>query len=70
MRNLEVEVSAKYDGSLPCKRQKPYTLSRHVSKLIVITTSIFISMESDLNKIKMQLKKVNIKKMILAPLWG
>ena len=38
MRNVEVEVSARYDGSLPYKRKAPYTLSRHVSKLIVIAT--------------------------------
>ena len=38
VRNLEVEVSTRYDGSLPYKHQKPYTLSRHVSKLIVIAT--------------------------------
>ena len=31
-------VSARYDGSLPYKHQKPYNLSRHVSKLIVIVT--------------------------------
>ena len=38
VRNVDVEVSARYDGSLPYKCKEPYTLSRHVSKLIVIAT--------------------------------
>ena len=36
VRNVEVEVAARYDGSLPNKHQNAYTVSRHVSKLIVI----------------------------------
>ena len=36
VRNVKVEVSARYDGSLPYKHLNPYTLSRHVSKLIEI----------------------------------
>ena len=31
-------MSGRYDGSLPYKRKKPYALSRHVSKLIVLAT--------------------------------
>ena len=38
VRNVDVEVPARYDGSLPYKRKAPYTLSRHISKLIVIAT--------------------------------
>ena len=36
VRNVEVEISARYDGSLPYKHQKAYTVKRHVSKLIVV----------------------------------
>ena len=36
VRNVEVEVAARYDVSLPNKHQNAYTVSRHVSKLIVI----------------------------------
>ena len=36
VRNVDVEVSAGYGGTLPYKYQTPYTLNRHVSKLIVL----------------------------------
>ena len=47
VRNVEVEISARYDGSLPYKHQKPYTLSRHVSKLIVIAAREDSNAEDD-----------------------
>ena len=39
VRNVDVEVAARYDGSSTYKFQKPYTLNRHVSKLIVLAPS-------------------------------
>ena len=36
VRNVDIEVSARYGGTLPYKYQTPYTLNRHVSKLIVL----------------------------------
>ena len=38
VRNVHIEVAARYNGSGPYKFQKPYTLNRHVSKLIVLAT--------------------------------
>ena len=36
VRNVRVNVASRYDGGLSYNFQKPYTLSRHVSNLIVI----------------------------------
>ena len=36
VRNVDVEVAARYGGALPYKYQTPYTLSRHVSRLLVL----------------------------------
>ena len=36
VRNVEVEVAARYDGYSKYAHQKPYTLARHVNKLIVL----------------------------------
>ena len=53
VRNVDVEVSARYDGSLTFKRKAPYTLSRHVSKLIVNAT-IEEEEDEDLDKTFLQ----------------